>query len=127
MHEIMRYVDAVRNDRYDMRVNTEEEQRPLHDLINVCSNIEVTWMRLEGCTPIIRQSLAQANLRARTGAPVVAILRGKQVVAKPRSSTIFEEGDRINLSATGNRLNRSKNCFPRWSPRNQRRMGDLSR
>lgn len=97
VHEIMRYVDAVRHDHYDMQINTEEEHRLLHDLVNASGNIEVTWMRLEADNPVIGQSLAQANLRARTGASVVAIMRGRELLANPKSSTIFEEGDRIGF------------------------------
>ncbi len=97
VHEIMRYVDAVRHDHYDMQVNTEEEHRLLHDLINASGNIEVTWMRLEEGNPIIGQTLAGANLRARTGASVVAILRGRELMANPKSSTAFEAGDRIGF------------------------------
>ena len=36
------YMDAVRRDHYDMQLNTEEEHRLLHDLINASGNIEVT-------------------------------------------------------------------------------------
>ena len=97
VHEIMRYVDAVRHDHYDMQINTEEEHRLLHDLVNASGNIEVTWMRLDVGNPIIGQSLAQANLRARTGASVVAIMRGRELMANPKSSTVFEEGDRIGF------------------------------
>ncbi len=97
LHEIMQYVDAVRNDHYDTQINTEEEHRLLHDLINASGNIEVTWMRLEEGNPIIGQTLAEANLRARTGASVVAIMRNRELMANPKSSTQFEAGDRIGF------------------------------
>ena len=60
--EVMRYMDAVRDDRYDVQVNTEEEHRLLHDLIHASGNIEVTWTRLEDGNPLIGQTLAEANL-----------------------------------------------------------------
>ncbi len=97
VQEIMRYVDAVRGDHYDIQVNTEEEHRLLHDLINASGSIEVTWMRLEDGNPIIGQTLAEANLRVHTGASVVAIMRNREVIANPKSSTIFETGDRIGF------------------------------
>jgi CPA2 family monovalent cation:H+ antiporter-2 len=97
VHEIMRYVDAVRNDHYDMQVNTEQEHRLLHDLVHASGNIEVTWMRLEEGNPIIGNTLAEANLRARTGASVVAIMRSRELLANPKSSTVFESGDRVGF------------------------------
>jgi len=97
LHEIIRYMDAVRRDHYDMQVNTEEEHRLLHDMINAMANIEVIWLRLLAGNPFVGQTLAEANLRARTGASVVAIIRNKQAMANPKSHTIFEAEDRIGF------------------------------
>ncbi|HRQ24245.1 MAG TPA: NAD-binding protein, partial [Anaerolineales bacterium] len=97
MQEIIRYMDAVRHDHYDMRVNTEEEHRLLHDLIHAAENIEVAWLTLLPPSPLIGQTLAEANLRVRTGASVVAIMRNKQATANPKSHTVFEAGDRIGF------------------------------
>jgi CPA2 family monovalent cation:H+ antiporter-2 len=46
---------------------------------------------------LVGQTLAQANLRARTGASVVAILRDKRLLPNPKSVTIFQAGDRLGL------------------------------
>ena len=97
LHEISRYMDAVRRDHYDMQINTEEEHRLLHDLINASGNIEVTWFRLEADNPLVGKTLHDANLRVRTGASVVAIMRNRQLIANPKSSTAFEAKDRIGF------------------------------
>lgn len=97
VHEIMRYMDAVRHDHYDLQLNTEEEHRTLHDLINASGNIEVTWFQLEKGKSIVGRTLAEANLRAHTGASVVAIIRNKEMLANPKSMTVFEVGDRIGF------------------------------
>jgi monovalent cation:H+ antiporter-2, CPA2 family len=95
--EIFRYTDAVRHDHYDMQIDTEEEHRLLHDLIDASGHIEVTWLRLSPQNRLVGQSLEQAGLRARTGASVVAIMRGRQLIANPKSLTVFEAGDRLGL------------------------------
>lgn len=97
MHEITRYTDAVRQDRYDLQVNTLEEQRLLRNLIEAVNNFEVTWFTLPDGNPIVGKTLAEANLRARTGASVVAISRSEQLLANPKSSTVFEAGDRVGF------------------------------
>lgn len=97
LYEITRYTDAVRQDRYDLQVNTEEEHRMLRNLIDAINNIEITWMQLPPGNPIVGRTLAEANLRARTGASVVAILRDEQLTANPKSMTVFEAGDRIGM------------------------------
>jgi CPA2 family monovalent cation:H+ antiporter-2 len=95
--EIYRYTDAVRRDHYDMGLNTEEEHRLLHELMEAANSLEVHWFRLNAGNPLIGQTLAQANLRARTGASVIAILREGHLLANPKSVTVFEADDRIGL------------------------------
>jgi monovalent cation:H+ antiporter-2, CPA2 family len=97
LQEIMRYIDAVRHDHYDMQINSEEEHRLLHDLINASQNIEVTWLRLPPENPLVGQTIAEANLRVRTGASVVAIMRKRKLMANPKSVTAFEAEDRIGF------------------------------
>ena len=97
LQEIIRYMDAVRHDHYDMQVDTAEEHRLLHDLIHASKNIEVIWLTLPQGHPFVGQTLASANIRARTGASVVAILRDGQLMANPKSMTIFQAEDRIGL------------------------------
>jgi CPA2 family monovalent cation:H+ antiporter-2 len=97
LQEIYRYTDAVRRDHYDLQLNTEEEHRLLHDLLDAANNIEIKWFPLLEGNPLVGQTLANANLRAQTGASVVAILREGHLIANPKSMTIFEPGDRIGL------------------------------
>jgi CPA2 family monovalent cation:H+ antiporter-2 len=95
--EIQRYMDAVRRDHYDFQVNTEDEHRLLLDLLQAVSDIEITWFRLLTGNPLAGQTLAEADLRARTGASIVAILRGRKLLANPKSHTAFQAEDRIGL------------------------------
>ena len=97
VQEIIRYMDAVRRDHYDLQVNTEEEHRLLHDLMHASGAIEITWLRLPPGNSLVGQTVAEANLRARTGASVVAILRNRELVANPKSLTTFEAEDRIGF------------------------------
>jgi CPA2 family monovalent cation:H+ antiporter-2 len=95
--EILRYTDAVRRDHYRLQHDEGEEHRLLHDLLNASTRIQVTWLQLAEGSPIAGKSLAEANLRARTGASVVVILRGSEIIANPKSMTVFEAGDRIGV------------------------------
>lgn len=97
LQEIYRYTDAVRRDHYDMGLNTEEEHRLLHELIDAANGIEIKWFHLPEESPLVGQTLADANLRSRTGASVVAILREQQLLANPKSMTVFQTADRIGL------------------------------
>jgi len=97
LREVYRYTDAVRRDSYDFQVSTEKEHQLLHELLNAVSSIEISWLRLSMKNPLVGLTLAEAALRSRTGASVVAIMRDRQVFANPKSMTILEAGDRIGL------------------------------
>ena len=67
------------------------------NLLDVVGTMEITWLRLADESPLVGQTLADANLRARTGASVVAISRDDQLIPNPKSLTVFQAGDRIGL------------------------------
>jgi CPA2 family monovalent cation:H+ antiporter-2 len=95
--EVNLYTDTVRRDSYDLEINTDEEQRCLRDLLYAMGEIEVVWQSLSEGSALVGQTLSEANLRARTGASVVAITRHGLLMANPKSLTVFEADDRIGL------------------------------
>ena len=95
--EIYRYTDAVRRDHYDIGLNTEEEHRLLNELMDAANRLEVHWFRLTEGNLLVGQTLAQADLRAKTGASVIAILREGQLIANPKSVMLFQPEDRVGL------------------------------
>jgi CPA2 family monovalent cation:H+ antiporter-2 len=80
-----------------VQVNTEREHRLLLELMDAAGGIEIAWLRLPPGNPLVGKTLAEAKLRARTGASVVAIMRNRHLLANPKSVTVFEPEDRIGL------------------------------
>ncbi|MDQ3005670.1 MAG: cation:proton antiporter [Chloroflexota bacterium] len=109
--EIHRYMDAVRDDHYDFDVNSEDEHRLLHELLHAVKSIEIMWFRLPSGNALVGQTLAEANLRARTGASVVAILRAGEVMANPKSNTTFQAEDRIGLIGEKDQFEAAEQLF----------------
>jgi CPA2 family monovalent cation:H+ antiporter-2 len=97
MREVQKYTDTVRREHYDLTINTDEEHRVLHQLIHAAHGMEIAWFRVEGDSPLVGQTMAEANLRARTGASVVAIYRDQHFIPNPKSLTVFQAGDRVGL------------------------------
>jgi len=111
LQEIYRYTDAVRRDHYDLQISTEAEHRLLHDLLDATNSIEIKWFSLPPDNPLVGQTLANANLRSRTGASVVAILRERQLMANPKSMTAFQPGDRIGLIGDKEEIDTAEKLF----------------
>jgi CPA2 family monovalent cation:H+ antiporter-2 len=56
---------------------------------------ERQWYTIESNSPLLDQSLAQANVRRRTGVTVMAFERGKKLHRYPTGEYQFELGDRL--------------------------------
>ncbi len=97
LQEVHRYAEAVRQDRYNFSITTDEEHRSLHELLATFKDIEIVWLTLRENNSLIGKSLGEANIRARTGASVVAIMHQGQLVANPKSLTRFEADDRVGF------------------------------
>ena len=95
--QVQQYVDAVRRDAYDTTVTTHEEHLMLDQLLATVSGMEIAWRAVSPRSSLVGRTLDETNLRTQTGASVIAIVRGHQVLANPKSSTTFSSGDLIGL------------------------------
>jgi monovalent cation:H+ antiporter-2, CPA2 family len=107
LREVQKYADTVRREHYDMAINTVEEHKVLHQLMDAAHNMEIIWLSVPADSPLVGQTLAEANIRARTGgASVVAIWRDQHVIPNPKSQTIFQAQDRLGLIGNASQLRR---------------------
>jgi len=95
--EVQQYADAVRHDQYDPAISTHEEHRVLDQLLRSVRGLEIAWVLVDSASPLADQTLAEANIRAKTEASVIAILRNQQVIANPKSATALQAGDVVGL------------------------------
>jgi CPA2 family monovalent cation:H+ antiporter-2 len=95
--QVQQYIDAVRRDAYNTAITTKEERRLLDQLLATAPGMEVVWRTVTAESSLVGQTMIQANLRARTGASVVALVRDHQVLANPKSNIVFAAGDMIGL------------------------------
>jgi CPA2 family monovalent cation:H+ antiporter-2 len=97
MLDVQQYTDAVRRDHYDTAISTPEERRVLDQLLRTVRGMEIAWVPLSDASPVVSHALANANVRERTDASIIAILRDGQVIANPKSATVFQTGDVVGL------------------------------
>lgn len=101
--EVQQYTDAVRRNLYDPRLKTEAEHRRLHDLINAVHGMEIRWVQLSKKHHAAR-SIAELDVRAKTGASVVAVFRGESLITNPQADLTLQGGDWIGLIGTTEQL-----------------------
>ncbi len=71
--QIQHYIDTVRGDAYEGTQPGERGYPVLDQLLMSTRGVEIAWLALEEDSPLLGQTLAEANVRSRVGASVVAI------------------------------------------------------
>ena len=66
-------------------------------MLSSVRGLEIAWVLVDSASSLAGQTLAEANIRVRTEASVIAILRDQQVVANPKSATVLRPGDIVGL------------------------------
>jgi CPA2 family monovalent cation:H+ antiporter-2 len=112
MAQIQPYVDAVRSVAYGDAFSGDEQHHVLDQLITAVRGIEIGWHPILESSPLVGQTLAQANIRAKVGASVIALVREGRAIPNPKSDTQFRQGDMVGfigdteeLAAAGHLVN----------------------
>lgn len=59
--------------------------------------LELEWLELPERAPVVGKTLAEIRLRSKTGASLVAIMRGESAIPNPSIDTPFAAGDTLVL------------------------------
>jgi CPA2 family monovalent cation:H+ antiporter-2 len=111
MAQVQQYTDAVRRDAYDTTISSHEEHLMLDQLIAAVRGMEIAWRAIGAASLLVGQTLAETNLRARTGASVIALVRDRHVHANPKSSMAFAAGDVVGLIGEPNQIVAAEQLF----------------
>ncbi len=95
--QIQHYIDTVRSDTYEGVWPGDRGYPLLDQLLMSTRGVEITWLPVSADSELIGRSLAETNIRSRVGASVVALVRNRKVMANPKSSVVFMEGDLLGL------------------------------
>jgi CPA2 family monovalent cation:H+ antiporter-2 len=97
MTQVERYTDAVRRDKYDTAITTPEERQVLAQLLRTARGMHISWCDVPTASPLDGKSLVDVDLRARTGASVIAVIRDQQLLTNLEASLPLLAGDLLGL------------------------------
>jgi CPA2 family monovalent cation:H+ antiporter-2 len=95
--EVQKYTDIVRSDHYDVEISTPDEFSLMEQLLNAFRGMEIIWHDMGPASALIGISVANAGIRDQTGASVIAIKRGDEIIANPKSALAFQAGDLVGI------------------------------
>ena len=97
MRQVQHIVNSYRAGRYRAIVPERLEFLAATELEVAVEGLEGVWYNLPDQSPLLGLTIAQTQIRSRTGASIMAIRRDNQVFRYPNSQTTFLAGDRLLL------------------------------
>ena len=95
--DVQRYLDAVRKEGFAVAAVRDDRARALEELAQAVGTLEVRWAVVAGTSPVAGRTLADSKVRTTSGASVVAISRGQNVIGNPGPMEYLNPGDRVAL------------------------------
>lgn len=97
--EIQRFSDSVRHELYAPISNPEGDGNLAH-LNRAARMIESDWIELPDQCGILGRTIGDLHIRGRTGASIVALVRGDEVVTNPGPDLELAPGDTLSVLGT---------------------------
>lgn len=116
LRKVQQYTDAVRSDRYNLAINTDEERQFLNELLMASDNIGLSWLPLSDKNGLVGKSLIDSKLRENTGASIVAISRDGEMIANPPPNTVLATGDVIGMIGEDEQIKKAKEILAPQTP-----------
>ena len=94
---IQNYVDSIRLKHYSAAPSSQQNSNTLSQLKNAQNLIEITWAPIEKNSPFIGKSLKDLDIRRKTGASIVGVIRNEIFRPNPEAEYIFTTGDLVAM------------------------------
>ena len=94
-YDVQRYTEALRREELGVPSARDDRAQVVRDLARAVGNLEVAWLTVAPDSAVAGQILATSNMRARTGASIVAISRDQAVMSNPGPTEILTPGARV--------------------------------
>lgn len=107
--EIHRLTDSVRQELYAHLFEQDTDYRVLSQLRAAEQQFDLQWVRLVPESPIIYRSIGESEIRKRTGASVVGVVREGQLKPNPDAEFVLRPDDLI--AVIGSEKNREDFCL----------------
>jgi monovalent cation:H+ antiporter-2, CPA2 family len=100
-HDILRVANLIRLERYGVPGPALDAQRAmLPELGELTRQLDFSWLCLPPHSPFADRTIAELQIRSRTGASIVGVTRRGRLVPNPEGNTRLEIGDIVAVLGT---------------------------
>ncbi len=87
------------------------EPTPLHQAELVLKGLVLEWLTVEENSCLANHTIAELQIRKRTGVSIIVIKRGEQIIPNPDPNERMLVGDLLLLVGTGEQVHRFQSTF----------------
>ena len=98
--DIQRFADEVRRELYAPITSQDVGEDLLAQLRRASREIEAEWVRLPESDKVAGKTIGDLRIRSSTGASIVAVIRGEEVIPNPGSEVVLRAGDLVGILGT---------------------------
>jgi len=107
--EVQRYTDTARQELYANLFNQGDDYRVLSQLRKAEQQFDLQWVRLDPESPIIHRSIGENEIRKRTGASIVGVVREGKLSPNPDTDFVLLPNDLVAI--IGSERDREEFCL----------------
>lgn len=107
--EVQRHTDTVRQELYAHLYNQGDDYRMLSQLRGAEQQFDLQWVRLTPKSQIVHQSIGTSEIRRRTGASIVGVVREGKLRPNPDADFVLMPNDLVAI--IGSERNRDAFCL----------------
>lgn len=91
--EIQRHTEALRQEMISHELSEDSTYQTLSHMRAAEQQFDLQWIEIEANSPLIGKNIAELEIRKRTGASVVGIIRNGQLTPNPSPQFVFAAND----------------------------------
>ncbi|WP_310601392.1 cation:proton antiporter [Desulfobulbus sp.] len=116
--EIHRQTESLRREYYSSRIDQESSYQTLAQFRGAEQQFDLEWLALPSDSCLLDRTIGESEIRKRTGASVVGVLRGGRLEPNPGPQYRFQEKDQVALIGSGKARDafRTRFIFPEPAP-----------
>jgi len=98
--DIQRFADEVRRELYAPITRQGADGDLLAQLRRISRETETEWVRLAEGNEVAGKTIGELGIRTSTGASIVAVIRGEEVMPNPGPEVVLRAGDLVGVLGT---------------------------
>lgn len=109
--EIVEMTRSIRTDNYRALRSVHMPKKKLFEHADIITDIEFQGQRIARDSPLIGKSIAELQIRSRTGSTVIGVKREDQVHTNPGPDFVFHEDDIVLFTGNPKQIAKALQCI----------------